>query len=160
MKIFFAADHAGFLLKEALKDFAHTLGHEVEDMGALTLAPDDDYPDYVTPLAAGVAASPGSFGVIVGGSGQGEAMAANRVRGVRALLFYGTSTAFAPIEAEGTSGADGYDIVRLARKHNDANVLSLGARFVSGEVAREALRVFIDTAFSGGERHRRRIAKF
>ncbi len=160
MKIFFAADHAGFLLKEALKDFAHTLGHDVEDMGALALAPDDDYPDYVTPLAAGVAASPGSFGVIVGGSGQGEAMAANRVRGVRALLFYGTTKAFAPIEAEGTPSSDGFDIVRLSRKHNDANVLSLGARFVSGEDAREALRIFIDTAFSGGERHRRRIAKF
>lgn len=159
-RIYFASDHAGFLLKDALMNYVSTLGIAIDDLGPFEVDPEDDYPDFVARLTAKVAAEPGSRGIVVGGSGQGEAMAANRVPGIRALLFYGPTKAFAPIEAEGTPAADGFDIVRLARKHNDANVLSLGARFVSGEDAREAVRIFLETEFSNSERHVRRIGKF
>lgn len=160
VRIYFASDHAGFPLKEALMRYVSTLGIAIDDLGPFEIDPNDDYPDFVQRLTEKVANEPGSRGIVVGGSGQGEAMAANRVKGIRALLFYGPQKAFAPIEAEGTVAADGFDIVRLARKHNDANVLSLGSRFVSGEDAREAVRVFLETPFSGAERHVRRIAKF
>ena len=140
--------------------YVSTLGLAIDDLGPFELDPSDDYPDFVHRVTEKVASESGSRGIIVGGSGQGEAMAANRNPGIRALLFYGRATAFAPIEAEGTPPGDGFDIVRLSRRHNDANVLSLGARFVSGEDAREAVKVFLETDFSGEERHRRRIEKF
>ncbi len=142
MKIVIASDHAGFELKSALLPFLKLLGHDVEDMGPFTLDPQDDYPDFILPLARRVAEE-SCLGVIAGGSGQGEAMAANRIRGVRAAVYYGGTL----------------DIIKLMREHNDANVLSLGARcMVSGE-AEAALRTFLDTPFSGDERHVRRIAK-
>ena len=159
-RIYFASDHAGFLLKGVLMEYVSTLGLAIDDLGPFEIDPEDDYPDFVKRLADKVALEPGSRGIVVGGSGQGEAMVANRNPQVRALLFYGPVKAFAPIEAEGTESADGFDIVRLARRHNDANVLSLGARFVSGEEAREAVRVFLETQFSGSPRHARRISKF
>lgn len=160
MTVYFAADHAGFDLKRALLAHVRTLGHEVEDLGATVLNPEDDYPDYVTPLAERVAALPGTFGVIIGGSGQGEAMAANRVRGARAAVFYGPARVTAALEIEGGQSEDAYDAIRLARRHNDANILSIGARFVSGGEADEAVRLFLETPFSGSERHTRRLAKF
>src|SRR5262249_36539680 len=129
-RLYFASDHAGFALKQALMAYVSTLGCAVEDMGAFALDPEDDYPDFVTPLARQVAADRSARGFIIGGDGEGEAMAANRVPGVRAALFYGSIRAFAPIDIEGTKAMDGFDIVRLSRRHNDANVLSLGARFV------------------------------
>ncbi len=159
-RIYFGSDHAGFALKKALMEYASTLGCAVEDMGAFAPDPHDDYPDFVMPVAEKVAAEPGSRGVVVGGDGEGEAMAANRTKGVRAGVFYGGVRAFAPIDAEGDESKDGFDLVRLMRAHNDANILSLGARFVSGEEAREALRLFLETPFSGALRHARRIAKF
>ena len=143
-KIFFAADHAGFALKNALIDYARSLGHDAEDLGAFTEDPQDDYPDFVTSCAYKVAATAGSFGVILGKSGQGEAMAANRIKGVRAAVYYG-----GPHEA-----------VSLAREHNDANVLSLGAGFIREEEAKEAVALFLSTPFSGEERHIRRLEKF
>lgn len=103
----------------------------------------DDYPDVVFPVAKAVASEPGSFGVVIGGSGQGEAITANRVRGVRAVVFYGSRL----------------EIVPLAREHNDANVLSLGARFIDEGEAIEAVKLFLSTTFSGDERHVRRIEK-
>lgn len=160
MKVFFAADHAGFLLKNALVEHVRTLGHEVEDMGALELNPEDDYPDFMTPLAKRIAAVPGSRGIMVGGSGQGEAMCANRVKGVRAAVFYGPMRVTAALEVEGGRSEDGYDAVRLPRRHNDANVLSIGARFVSAEEADEAVRIFLETPASDAPRHARRLAKF
>jgi len=160
MKIYIAADHAGFNLKAALAEQLATFGHEVEDLGAHALDPEDDYPDFITPCAQKVAGEPGSFGIVIGGSGQGEAMAANRVQGARAAVFYGKERAVATLEIEGGSGEDGFDPIRLSRRHNDANILSLGARFISGTDAIEAVRVFLDTAFSGKERHTRRLAKF
>ncbi len=160
LKIYFAADHAGFDLKNALVEHVRTLGYEVEDMGASTLDAADDYPDFITPCAERVAAERGTFGILIGGSGQGEAMAANRVAGVRAAVFYGPMQVTAALDVEGDHSEDGYDAVRLPRRHNNANVLSIGARFVSGDEADEAVRVFLETPFSGDERHRRRLAKF
>lgn len=160
MKIYFAADHAGFDLKNALVEHAQTLGHEIEDVGAHALDPEDDYPDFMTLCATRVAETPGSFGVLLGGSGQGEAMCANRIKGVRAAVYYGPMRVTHALDIEGARSEDGFDAVRLPRRHNDANVLSIGARFVSGTEALEALRIFLETPFSGDERHKRRIAKF
>jgi len=165
MKIYFASDHAGFALKNALLEHIRTLGYDVEDRGAFSEEPDDDYPDYVTPLAQLVASEDhppagGARGIIIGGSGQGEAMAANRVSGVRAAVFYGPRQVTAALDIEGGRSEDGLDAVRLPRRHNDANVLAIGARFVSGEDADEAVRIFLETPFSDAPRHARRLAKF
>mgnify|MGYP001596044112 CR=1 FL=1 len=160
MKVFLASDHAGFALKNALIEHIRTLGYEVEDMGAFTANPDDDYPDYMTPLAKRVAGEPDSRGIIIGGSGQGEAMCANRVKGIRAAVFYGPRPVTATLDIEGGRSEDGFDAVRLPRRHNDANVLAIGARFVSGGEADEAVRIFLETPFSGSPRHARRLAKF
>ena len=160
MKLLIAADHAGFALKNALAEHLRTLGYEVEDIGAHTSDPEDDYPDFVTPLAKRVADEVGARGIIIGGSGQGEAMCANRVGGVRAAVFYGLARVTAALDIEGGRSEDGFDPVRLARRHNDANVLSIGARFVSGEEAEEAVHIFLDTPFSDSPRHARRLAKF
>ncbi len=159
-KVYFAADHAGFALKNALMAHVRTRGYEIEDLGAFSSDPDDDYPDFMTPLARRIAAEPDACGVIVGGSGQGEAMCANRISGVRAAVFYGPMRVTAALDIEGGRSEDGYDAVRLPRRHNDANILSIGARFVSGDEAGEAVRIFLDTPFSGSPRHQRRLAKF
>ncbi len=143
-KVFLASDHAGYSLKEELVAFVVSLGYEVEDMGPFALDEGDDYPDFITPCAKKVASTADSFGVVLGGSGQGEAMAANRTKDVRAAVFYGGSL----------------DIVRLSREHNDANVLSLGARFLTVTEAQTAVKLFLSTSFSGEESHARRIAKF
>ncbi|MHB1162909.1 MAG: RpiB/LacA/LacB family sugar-phosphate isomerase [Minisyncoccota bacterium] len=165
LKVYFASDHAGFDLKNALVAHTRTLGYDVEDMGALTLNPDDDYPDFVTPCATRVAEENArgestACGIVIGGSGQGEAMAANRVPGVRAAIFYGPMPVTKSLDIDGGHSEDGYDLVRLSRRHNDANVLSIGARFVSGEAADEAVRIFLETPFSGSPRHVRRLTKF
>ena len=138
-----ASDHAGFELKQKLVDFLHAKGHEVEDMGPTRLNPADDYPDYITPCAKRVAETHDSMGIVAGMSGQGEAMAANRVRGVRAAVYYGGPA----------------DVVKLSRRHNDANMLSLGARFVSAEEATQAVELWLATNFEHDERHQRRILK-
>lgn len=159
-KVYFAADHAGFTLKQVLVEHVRLLGYDVEDLGANQLDSNDDYPDFVTPCASRVAAEPGSFGIIIGGSGQGEAMAANRVPGARAAVFYGSKQVTEMIDIEGGHSEDGFDAVRLPRRHNDANILSIGARFISPAEADEAVRIFLTTGFSGAERHVRRLAKF
>jgi len=160
MKIYLAGDHAGFRLKTALLGHLPMLGHDVEDIGPATLDPADDYPDYVTPLAERVAAEPGALGIILAGSGEGEAMCANRVKGVRAAVYYGKMRVSEALDVEGAKGEDGFDIIRLVRKHNNANILSIGARFVSPDEADEAVRVFLSTEFSTDERHARRLGKF
>ncbi len=143
MKIHFGTDHAGFALKEKLKSYVESLGHEVVDHGAFEYHATDDYPDFVTPAAEAVGVDPNSMGIILGGSGEGEAMDANRIQDVRATAYYGGNL----------------DIVRLGRQHNDANILSLGARFVTEDEAKEAVKVFLETPFSGEKRHERRIDK-
>lgn len=160
MKVLFASDHAGFALKNALLEHIRTLGYDVEDLGAFSHISDDDYPDFITPLARAVASDATSRGVILGGSAQGEAMCANRIPGVRTAVFYGPRRVTVALDIEGGRSEDGYDAVRLPRRHNDANVLSIGARFVSGDEADEAVRIFLETPFSTSPRHARRIAKF
>lgn len=144
MKILIASDHAGFELKEQIISYLKTLNYDIEDLGPRRFDPEDDYPDYILPLAKKVAENPLEYkGLVFGGSGTGEAIVANRVSGVRAAIFYGGST----------------EIIRLSREHNDANILSLGARFLNEENAKQAVRLWLDTAFSNHPRHMRRIAK-
>ncbi len=142
MKLFVAGDHAGFELKEKIAGVLLGEGHEVVDVGPALFDAEDDYPDYCLPLARSIAQE-GGMGLLFGGSGEGEAIAANRIPRVRAAVYYG-----GPLS-----------LVRLAREHNDANVLSLGARFLSEEEARQAVELFLTTVFPGDERHRRRIKK-
>ncbi|MBI4133939.1 MAG: RpiB/LacA/LacB family sugar-phosphate isomerase [Candidatus Terrybacteria bacterium] len=144
MKVFLGADHAGFALKEEIKRWLVGQGYEVEDKGAFSLDSADDYPDFVAPVARAVAEDPKERrGIVLGGSGQGEAMVANRFAGVRAAVYYGGPTA----------------IIQLSREHNDANILALGARFVSEAEAIAAVGRWLATLFSGDERHVRRIGK-
>ena len=142
MKIHIATDHAGLDLKNIIRDFLISKGHEVTDHGAHEYDALDDYPDYIFPCAEAVASDLESRGIILGGSGQGEAMAANRVKGVRAAVFYN-----GPIE-----------IVKLSREHNNANILSLGARFMTEDEIYDVIELWLDEQFGGG-RHQRRIDK-
>lgn len=144
MKIYIGSDHAGFELKEKLLSMLVEEGYEVIDKGAFKYEENDDYPDFIEAVAKEVSAEPeGALGIIIGGSGQGEAIDANRFPHVRAAEYYG-----GPIE-----------IVKLSREHNDANILSLGARFVKEQEAKDAVRLWLTTPFSGDERHVRRIDK-
>ena len=144
MKIYIGTDHAGFELKQALVSYLRELEYEVEDLGVNKYDELDDYPDFIAPVARAVASNlEQNRGIILGGSGQGEAIVANRFRGIRAAVCYGPP----------------FDIVRLSREHNDANILSLGARFITEDEAKEAVSLWLETEFSGEERHSRRIEK-
>ena len=141
-KIVLATDHAGLKLKEEIKKHLMESGMEVEDMGAYSLDPKDDYPDFIIPAAKKVA-NDQSKGIIFGASGQGEAIAANKVKGIRAALYYGKDI----------------KIVRLSRTHNNTNILSLGAKFLTKEEAIKAVNIWLETDFSSEPRHLRRIKK-
>lgn len=145
MTLYFASDHAGFELKNSLLTFAKDiLGYDVVDVGAFLLDTEDDYPDFIAEAAKRVSRNPHTDkAVILGGSGQGEQMVANKYPNVRAALYYGGS----------------HDILTLSREHNDANILSLGARFLTSKEAQEALTIWLKTSFYGEERHTRRINK-
>ena len=142
MIIHIATDHAGLELKEKVKLYLSKLDHEVVDHGAYEFDALDDYPDFIFPCAEAVSNDSNSKGIILGGSGQGEAMAANRVKGVRAAVFY--------------NGPD--EIIKLSRQHNDANILSLGARFMSDQEMYKIIELWLSTDFESG-RHKRRIEK-
>jgi len=161
MKIYIGADHAGFELKKKLMNFiSKDLGLEVIDKGAFTLDKNDDYPDFIKEVATSVAGESNTFGIVIGGSGQGEAICANKIKGIRAALFYAKQLTTQDVDIEGNKSADPYEIVRLTRKHNDANVLSLGSRFLNEEEAKQAIKIFIETIFEKSlERHQRRIEK-
>jgi ribose 5-phosphate isomerase B len=141
VRVYLASDHAGLELKAALVAWLGEAGHEAVDCGPATYNPDDDYPVYVLRAAEGVIADPGSLGIVIGGSGNGEQIAANKVPGIRAALAWTTETA------------------QLARQHNDANVLSLGARMYPLADAVEFARIFVATPFSAEARHARRLAE-
>jgi ribose 5-phosphate isomerase B len=144
MKIYLATDHAGFEMKEGIKDSLLHDGFEVEDCGAYAYEENDDYPDFIAVAARAVSNDPDNTrAIILGGSGQGEAMLANKFSHVRAVVFYGSQG----------------EIVTLSREHNDANVISIGARFVTVEEAKRIVKVWLRTEFSGDERHVRRLAK-
>ncbi len=142
MNIHLATDHAGLELKNAIKEYLIGKGHEVTDHGAHEYDAQDDYPDFIFPCARAVAANPENRGIILGGSGQGEAMAANRIKGVRAAVYYGSER----------------EIARLSREHNNSNVLSLGARFISEQEIYDIIETWLDEPFEG-RRHQRRIDK-
>lgn len=144
MKIYFATDHAGFELKNVLVEYVKSLGFDVEDCGAESFDKEDDYPDFIKLAAKAVSLDPvNSKAIVLGGSGQGEAIVSNRFPGVRAVVYYGGNQ----------------DIIKLSRQHNDANILSLGARFLTPDEAKEAVKLWLETPFSGEERHTRRIDK-
>ncbi|HET8687679.1 MAG TPA: RpiB/LacA/LacB family sugar-phosphate isomerase [Methanosarcina sp.] len=161
MKIYIGADHTGYELKEKLKTYLTELGlgYEVEDKGAFSLNKDDDYPDFVKPVAEAVAGDVQSKGIVLGGSGEGESICANKTKGIRAAIFYGQKEAIAPVDVTGRQSADPFEIVQLAREHNNANILSIGTRFVSEDEAKFAVELFLKTQFSADERHIRRISK-
>lgn len=141
MRIHLGSDHAGFELKTAVRDHLTAGGHEAVDHGAATYDPQDDYPAFCIAAAEAVVADPGSLGIVIGGSGNGEQIAANKVRGVRAALVWSTETAV------------------LSRQHNDANVMGIGARMHSVDNALELVDAFVGEAFSQDPRHERRIAE-
>lgn len=150
-KIIIGSDHAGFELKEKLIAYLKELDFEVEDKGPFKLDLDDDYPDFIKPVALEVAKDPDNLrGIILGGSGQGEAMVANRIKGIRAAVYYGE-----PL-GKFTSR---FEIIKLSREHNNANILSLAARQMTDDEAKEALKIWLETPFSEAERHIRRIRK-
>jgi ribose 5-phosphate isomerase B len=140
VRVYLGSDHAGFELKAAIITWLGEAGHEAVDCGPVSYDPGDDYPVYVMRAAKGTIDDPGSLGIVIGGSGNGEQIAANKVPGIRAALASTVQTA------------------QLARQHNDANVLSLGAREYSLEDAVSFAKAFIETPFSGEPRHARRIA--
>ena len=161
MKIYIGSDHVGYELKETLKKYLSelNLGYEIEDKGAFKFDKADDYPDFIRPTAEAVANNVESKGIIIGGSGQGEAIVANKVKGVRAVVFYGPREAVTEVDATGRKSSDTFEIIKLAREHNNANILSLGLRFMSEDEAKFACELFLSTKFSGDERHIRRINK-
>lgn len=175
IKIYLAADHRGFQLKEKIKIWLKEWGYEYEDMGNFIYDKDDDYPDFISKAAEKVSQDPeNSKAIILGGSGQGEAMVANRHKGVRAAVFYGPPFAlwlksyifpsdllFAAFSALVGWSRVSYEIIKLSREHNNANVLSLGTFFVRNDrTVKKAIKLWLETPFSGDERHVRRISKF
>lgn len=141
MKIFLGTDHNGFELKNAIKSYLSEKGLEIVDCGALEFNNNDDYPDFVSKAAIGVSQNPESKGIIMGKSGAGECIAANKVNGIRAIVGFNKKN------------------IELSRIDNDANVLSLGSAFVDEKLAKEFVKIFLETRFTQEERHIRRINK-
>jgi ribose 5-phosphate isomerase B len=139
MKVFLATDHAGFKLKEEIKKYLQDGKYEVVDCGAFSINPTDDYPVFISKAAEEVEKDPNSFGIIFGKSGAGEEIVANKFKNVRAILGFSEEN------------------VRLAREHNDANILSLGAEFENLDNAKKLVKIFLKTPFSNEVRHQRRI---
>ena len=142
VKIYIGGDHAGFFLKEKIKKYLVKKKYEVEDLGPFKYNSNDDYPDFVIPVAKKVAKEKNSRGIVIGGSGQGEAIAANKIKGIIAVVYYGGNE----------------NIIKLSRQHNNSNILSLGARFVKEKEAKRAIDIWLKTKFDGG-RHSRRLKK-
>jgi ribose 5-phosphate isomerase B len=140
VRVYLGSDHAGFELKSHLLTHVASLGHEPIDVGPAVYDPEDDYPAFCVATGLAVLADPGSRGIVIGGSGNGEQIAANKVVGIRAALAWSVETA------------------RLARLHNDAQVVAIGARMHSVEEAEDIVAAFLSTDFSGEERHARRLA--
>ncbi len=159
MKIFLASDHAGFYLKEKIKDYLKNKGYEIEDCGAYEFNKDDDYPDFIGKASEGVSRNPESRGIVLGGSGQAEAMVANKFPNVRCALFYTPSVPVLPADVTGRISTDPFEMIRLTREHNDANMLSLGARFLKEEDVFKIVDMWLGTPFSNDARHVRRLDK-
>ena len=159
MKIALTTDHAGFSQAKELTEFLEDLGYQVEYFGPKSMQPSDDYPKFIAPAAKAVASGKCRLGIILGGSGQGEAMSANRIQGVRCAVYYGPAVAKHVIDAEGHVSHDTHEVVKLSRQHNDANMLSLAARFVGVDDMKHVIKLWLGTGFSNEPRHVRRIAE-
>jgi len=143
VRVYIGGDHAGFEMKRGIISFLEERGFDVYDCGPREYVHDDDYPDYISIVAGHVSGETDAMGIVLGWSGQGEAMVANRFPNVRCAVFYGGSK----------------HVLTLSREHNDANVLSLGAHFITTQEASQAVELWLNTKFSGEERHIRRIKK-
>ena len=141
MRIHIGSDHAGLELKAALVEYLQSKGHDVNDHGPHEYDAVDDYPDFCIPAAIATVADPSSLGIVLGGSGNGEQIAANKVKGVRAALVWSIETA------------------KLAREHNNANIIAVGGRMHEADFVKQLIDTFIATPFPGDERHQRRITK-
>jgi ribose 5-phosphate isomerase B len=141
LKLGIAADHGGFNLKEEVKSWLISMGHDVKDFGAYTLNPSDDYPDFVVPLAQAVGASEIKYGIAICGSGVGASIAANKIKGVRAALIHDSFSAHQGVEDD------------------DMNLICLGGRVVGSKIAEELITAFLNARYIGAERHRRRLDK-
>ncbi len=159
MKIALSTDHAGFDQLKKLEDFLKSKGHECINYGPKEFDAEDDYPDFIFPAATAVANGDCEVGIIMGGSGQGEAMAANRIKGVRCMVYYGPAKAVGAVDAEGKESTDEYEILKLSKQHNNANMISFAARFVSQSEIEKAVTIWLNEPFSEAERHERRIGK-
>jgi len=143
MKIYIGGDHAGFKIKEKIKPWLEKKDYKIVDVGPFEYNSKDDYSDFVIPLAKKVSKDKKSRGIIIAGSGQGEIIAANRVKGARAVLFYGGNT----------------NILKLSRAHNNSNILSLGSRFLNETQVKKAISIWLKAPFSNATRHKRRLMK-
>ncbi len=159
MKIYLATDHTGVALKSKVKDFLEKEGYSVVDCGAYDVDPDDDYPDWIAKAAQNVSKNPDDRGIIFGGSGQGEAMVANKFNNVRCALFYTIALPTQAVNIEGEKSTDPFEILKLSRQHNDANMLSIGFRFVKDEDVFKGIKIWLDTPGPAAPRHLRRIEK-
>lgn len=159
MKVYLATDHAGFELKEKVKAYLKELGYEVKDCGAYKLNPSDDYPDFISKGAEAISRDLESRAIIFGGSGQAEAMVANKFKNVRCALFYGLAIPTKAVDVIGRQSDDPFEMIRLTREHNDANMLCLGARFLKDEDVLRVVKLWLEAPFTGEERHVRRINK-
>jgi ribose 5-phosphate isomerase B len=143
LTIFLASDHAGFSLKEKVKNYLIIKGYSIFDCGPFSFNKEDDYPDFIIPCAKKVVKTRNSLGIVLGKSGQGEAIAANKVKGIRAAVVYSYNT----------------KIIKLSKEHNNANVLSLGARFLTEKQTLQAADLWLNTKFSNESRHKKRLRK-
>ena len=151
MKIYIGTDHAGFGLKEKLVTFLKAQGHEIVDEGAYEYNEGDDYPDFVIPVAREVSKNPDNVrGIILGATGEGEAIAANKFPHVRAVVYYGDGNRVVDDES---------DVIIRSRQHNNSNILSLGARYHTEETMLNSVNLWLNTSFPAEERHVRRLAK-
>ena len=151
MKIFIGTDHAGYVLKEKLISSLRAGGYEIVDKGAYEYNEQDDYPDFVVPVALEVSKDPNNVkGIVLGATGQGEAITANKFPHVRAIVYYGKANSVVDDEA---------DVLVRSREHNDANILSLGARYLTEEEMTNAVNLWLKTVYTRGKRHVRRLAK-
>lgn len=157
--VYLATDHTGLELKNKVKDFLESKGYNVQDFGAFAYDKDDDYPDFISKAAEAVSKNPNNKAIIFGGSGQAEVMVANKYKGVRCALFYGPVVPVAAADITGRQSNDPFEMIKLTREHNDANVLSLGVRFLNDEDALKAVEIWLKEPFTGEPRHVRRIEK-
>lgn len=157
MNIALAGDHTGFEQLKELQNYLESLGHTCRNFGPDSYNPDDDYPIFVKRACEAVARNEYDRAIILGGSGQGEAMVANRIKGIRCTVFYGPVVPLRTVDVNGRQSRDPFEIIKLSREHNDANVLSIADRFVTLADMKHIVKSWIALPFSNDPRHVRRV---